>query len=138
MTSALQILKADHKKVSSLFQKFAGSQEPDNKNKLAEEICEALTIHALAEEDIFYPECRKQLTDPSLIDQALLDHANVKQQISTIEQAGDAQALEAPMHQLQRMVEVYVKEEEDILFPQVEASPMDLEEVGHKLAEALA
>ena len=70
-TDAIALLKADHRKVEELFEKFeaAGS---GSKQKVAEQICNELKIHTMIEEEIFYPafaraartnEQRKLLTE---------------------------------------------------------------------------
>jgi hypothetical protein len=62
---AIQLLTEDHKQVKTLFKSYeklaeaAGSEE--EKQALAEQICLMLTVHATAEEDIFYPAAREVL-----------------------------------------------------------------------------
>src|SRR3546814_11766529 len=53
----IALLKADHREVEQLFSKFEKAKGAGQKQKLAEQICKELTIHAKIEEDIFYPAC---------------------------------------------------------------------------------
>ena len=55
---AIALLKADHRKVEDLFEKFETAKDADRKKALALEICTELTVHATIEEEIFYPACK--------------------------------------------------------------------------------
>jgi hemerythrin superfamily protein len=72
---AVELLDADHKAVKKMFIDFDALCEdgaaPERKGALAVRICQTLTVHALIEEEIFYPELRKMLSDGALIDEAL-------------------------------------------------------------------
>jgi len=68
---ATKLLKADHKEVSELFEKFeSGRLTPAKKEALAKQICTALTVHAQIEEEIFYPAAREaaKRADQSMLD----------------------------------------------------------------------
>ena len=54
---AIALLKADHRKVEDLFDKFEAAKGDGRKQALAEQICMELTIHTRIEEDVFYPAC---------------------------------------------------------------------------------
>ena len=60
---AIALLKADHKKVDGLFEKFEAAKSADKKAQLAREICTELTVHTMIEEEIFYPACRGKIGD---------------------------------------------------------------------------
>jgi hemerythrin superfamily protein len=51
---AIALLKADHKEVAEMLEKFETARS--TKEKLAQQICMSLTVHAQIEEEIFYPE----------------------------------------------------------------------------------
>ena len=52
---AIKLLKADHKDVSELLEKYEnGRLSKDRKMAVAKQICLALTVHAQIEEEIFY------------------------------------------------------------------------------------
>ena len=52
---AIALLKADHRAVEELFEKFEKASGDGRKRGIAEKICMELTIHAQIEEEIFYP-----------------------------------------------------------------------------------
>jgi len=43
---AVTLLKADHRKVEGLFEQFEKAKDTARKQKLAQEICTELTVHA--------------------------------------------------------------------------------------------
>ena len=55
---AIALLKADHRKVEDLFEKFESAKGPERKTALAREICTELMVHCTIEEEIFYPACK--------------------------------------------------------------------------------
>ena len=82
---AIALLKADHKKVSDMLEMFETARS--TKEKLAQQICQALTVHAQIEEEIFYPAAREALGDDGkeLLDEAKVEHSSLKELISKIE-----------------------------------------------------
>ena len=66
-TDAIALLKADHREVEDLFEKFENASGKDRKKQIAEKICTELKINAMIEEEIFYPTLQGK------IEQELLD-----------------------------------------------------------------
>lgn len=137
---AIKLLKADHAEVSSMFEKYEnGRLSADRKQKLARQICAALTIHAQIEEEIFYPAAREvetRDTEP-LLDEAEIEHGSLKELIADIE-AGSPQGdelFDARVKVLSEYVKHHVKEEEGELFPKIKKSRLNLQEVGERLTE---
>ena len=58
---AIALLKADHRKVEDLFEKFEYAKGAERKKALALEICTELCVHATIEEEIFYPACKGEV-----------------------------------------------------------------------------
>ena len=54
---AVALLKEDHRTVEDLFAKFEKASGDNRKKEIADQICMELTIHAMIEEEIFYPAC---------------------------------------------------------------------------------
>jgi hemerythrin superfamily protein len=138
--NAVKLLKADHKEVAALFKKFETSDDPE-KGEIAEQICQMLAVHAQIEEEIFYPAARAGLEedDADLVDEATVEHASMKDLVSQIESADPADDLfDAKVKVLGEYVTHHVKEEEGELFPKVEKTDLDLEELGTELAERKA
>ena len=137
--SAIDLLEEDHRQVEDLFDEYEKIEDVSEKQQLALKICMALQVHTRIEEEIFYPAAREAIEKPELIDEAVVEHASAKQLISEIEdmEAGE-ELYDAKVKVLQEQVLHHVEEEEGELFPQVEASALDLEAVGKKMAERKA
>ena len=135
--SALELLEQDHREVEEWFDEYNELKEEDNrKGALAEKICLALKVHAQIEEEIFYPQAREATKDNDLIDEALVEHATVKKLIGEIEAMEVNEELyDAKMRVLGEMVKHHINEEEEELFPELEAAKMDLNAVGKEIAE---
>lgn len=56
---AVEILKADHEKVLSMFKEYSSSS-PEEQAPFAKQIFDELEIHAAIEEELFYPALREQ------------------------------------------------------------------------------
>ena len=134
--SAIEVLEQDHREVEEWFDEYDELEHNDRKAELAEKICLALKVHAQIEEEIFYPQAREATKDNDLIDESLVEHATVKNLISEIEEmdAGD-ELYDAKIRVLGEMVKHHIKEEEEELFPELEAAKMDVNAVGKEIGE---
>lgn len=115
---AIELLKKDHQEVTKLFQRYSGSKDRRGAKGIVEKVCRELEVHALIEEEIFYPAIReadRQLADQ--VQEALQEHARVKQQVAALERAEED--VEGLMTALQQDVEHHVTEEEGEMFPRV-------------------
>ena len=134
---ATHLLAQDHRKVEGLFEKFEKASGTSAKEKLAREICTELKIHAMLEEEIFYPALRGKIEGDDL-DEAYVEHDGAKLLINDIEAAEpDEKYYDAKVKVLQEQIEHHVKEEEkmhDNLFQQARAADVDLEALGGKMA----
>ena len=133
---AIALLKADHRKVEDLFAKFESAQGADRKQKLAEQICMELTVHAIIEEEIFYPACKDKVEE-DLLDESYVEHDGAKVLIAEIE-AGNPEDdfYDAKVTVLSEMIEHHVKEEEkrsEGLFAQARAAGLDVDELGARM-----
>jgi hemerythrin superfamily protein len=137
-TDALAILKADHDKVKKLFKEFARlhkSESDEEAEKVAEQICSELTIHAMVEEEIFYPEVRAAIDDDDLMAEAEVEHASAKELISQIQASSPADdKYAAKVMVLGEYIDHHVKEEEDEMFPKARKAKLDMAELGSRIA----
>jgi hemerythrin-like domain-containing protein len=135
---AIKLLKADHKEVADMVEKFEnGRLSKDKKAATAKQICMALTVHAQIEEEIFYPAAREAVrSGEDLLDEAEVEHGSIKELVAAIENASpdDDELFEARVKVLGEYVKHHVKEEETQLFPKLRKSDMDLDEVGMQLS----
>jgi len=132
---AIQLLRADHRKVRDLFDQFENARGEDRKAELARKICMELKVHAQIEEEIFYPAARAALKEPDLIDEATVEHASAKELIAQIEQsqAGD-ELFDAKVTVLGEYIKHHVKEEHNEIFPKLKKTKLDLKGLGQQLA----
>ena len=133
----LKLLAEDHRKVEDLFEQFEKASGHGRKEKIAREICTELKVHAVIEEEIFYPAIRGKIDDDDL-DEAYVEHDGAKLLINEIEAGGpDEQFYDAKVKVLQEQIEHHVKEEEKQqgnIFQQARAADVDLEELGERMA----
>ncbi|HEY8940197.1 MAG TPA: hemerythrin domain-containing protein [Cellvibrio sp.] len=132
---ATRLLRADHKLVNDLFEKFESTRSADKKQALALEICQELTVHAQIEEEIFYPAIEKVLKDKSLVPEAKVEHETLKYLIAQIQgEEPGSELYDAKVKVLSEYVKHHVKEEQNEIFPKVKESKLDLIELGAQLA----
>ena len=132
--NAIALLRADHQKVTELFEAFEKSRAETKKSAIAEEICRELSIHATIEEEIFYPAAKAALEDTEMVPEALVEHDGVKKLIAEIENSEEGEMFDARVKVLSELVKHHVKEEQNELFPAVKETALDLTELGTQLA----
>jgi len=132
---AIALLRADHAAVQALFDQFEKARDDARKQKLAQQICMELKIHASIEEEIFYPATREFLPkEKDLLDEAEVEHASAKELIAQIEAGGPGTALwEAKVTVLGEYIKHHVKEEQNEMFPKVRKTKLDLQALGAQL-----
>jgi hemerythrin superfamily protein len=138
-TQALAVLAADHKLVGQLLAEFdelaADRADAEERDALARQICDALTAHATAEEEVFYPAAQAVLDDDDLIDDALCEHDSVRalvEHLRTLDARDER--FDALVLMLSRAVAAHVRREEEELFPRVAAATgLDLEALGAQI-----
>jgi hypothetical protein len=134
---ALQMLADDHRTVEALFEKYENARGASAQVKIVRQICEELTIHALVEEQVFYPAVRS-IVDDSLMDEAQVEHDSAKALIASLQQSEPSDPYyEAKVSVLKEQVEHHVYEEErqrGSMFSQVRKADFDLEAIGEEMA----
>jgi hemerythrin superfamily protein len=137
---AIALLKADHRTVDELFAKFENAKRADQKAKIAQDICDELTVHATIEEKDFYPAAQEVLGEEhDLVDEAKVEHASLKWLIAQIEaESPDSELWEAKVIVLKEYVQHHVKEEEKEMFPKLKKTELDLKALGAQLAASKA
>ena len=135
---AIGLLTGDHREVKTLFEKYeklaASNAEANDRQALAETICDMLTIHATVEEEIFYPAARKATQDNDLLDEAEVEHAAAKDLIAQIKDMDPEDDLyDAKVKVLGEQIDHHVEEEEAEMFPEAKKSDMDLTDLGTRM-----
>jgi len=136
---AIALLKQDHRKVEDLFEQFQKARESARKEKLAKQICTELMIHAMIEEEIFYPACAGQIKDEDLLDESYVEHDGAKVLIAELNKSGpDEEFFDAKVTVLSEMIKHHVKEEEkrsEGLMAQAKDAGLDMEALGERLMQ---
>jgi len=137
---AIELLKADHKAVDDLFKEFDAASEDDNnpmRRQLVAQICDALTVHAQIEEEIFYPALRhasKEAAD--MLNEAAVEHQSLKDIVGRLRKAPTSDPLyDAGVKVLGEYVKHHVREEESEIFPKARSADLDLDALGAKLQQ---
>jgi len=137
-TDALAVLTKDHKRVKKMFKDFEKMKENGaaaDKQALAEQICAELTLHAEAEEQIFYPAVREAIDDEDLLNEAEVEHASAKDLIAQIQNGDPSDPLwSAKVSVLGEYVNHHVEEEESQMFRKAKRAKMDLESLGQEIS----
>jgi hemerythrin superfamily protein len=135
---AIELLKQDHDEVEAMFKEYEDLKDggrPSEKEDLAQRICDALTVHATIEEEIFYPTVRRERGETGdLVDEARVEHQSLKDIIGRLQAAPPSDPLyDAGVKVLSEYVKHHVREEENELFPKVRRLDLDLDALGGKL-----
>jgi hemerythrin superfamily protein len=137
---AIDLLMSDHKAVKALFKQYDALVEADgdadDKQAIAQQICQMLTVHATVEEELFYPAARDVLgDDQDLVDEADVEHSTAKDLIAQIEDSSPDEALyDAKVKVLGEYIDHHVKEEEGEMFPKVKKAKLDTQSLGAEMA----
>ena len=132
--SALDILRADHREVSGLFDEYerAGA-EPHVRRVTLQTLCMSIELHDAVERDVFYPALAS--TERKQIESALIDHDAVLRLVHELRERSECDGLcDAAVAELKREIERHVLEEEGALFPRAEQKGTAwLHKVGQEL-----
>jgi len=137
-TNAIDLLKTDHDEVDALFKDYdllaEGDGDAGDKRELSTRICGMLAVHAMIEEEIFYPAAREAGVDADLLDEAVIEHGPAKELIAQVGAARASEPLyDARVKVLGEYIRHHVKEEENELFPACRKSEMDMAGIGARL-----
>ena len=139
--NVIDILKKDHRTVRDLFNQLEGTRGATAKAALARKICLELSVHAEAEERIFYPAARGVLSGASdaAVQGAVAEHRSLKALIAEIAASSAEDSLfDARLALLREHVEQHMLEEEHGMFSKLQKTDLDLEEVGAMFAQVKA
>jgi len=117
---AITMLKEDHRRVRDLFQAYEAATDPQAKRERAEAAFVALDIHALLEEQVFYPAVDDDTTTQgaALVQESFEAHQTIKRLIQALRDMGPSNTqFDATFHELVKHVDHHMEEEESALFP---------------------
>ena len=120
-TNALELLKADHDKVDTLFQKVKANEDGDNSDTF-DQIRRELVVHTHIEETIFYPFLLSKGDDElqKITREGIEEHRQVKMFIEELgSMSSKSEEFPAKLQVLMEDVQHHVQEEEGEMFPMV-------------------
>jgi hemerythrin superfamily protein len=141
---AITLLKNDHRDVEKLFKRFekAGDGAYIEKRDVVDRIIEALSKHAVIEEQLFYPVSRATVEGTEdIVLESLEEHHVVKWLLSELDDMEPQhERFDAKVTVLIENVRHHVEEEEEEFFPKVrdELGRKALGELGDAMAQARA
>ena len=134
---AIALLKSDHREVEELFAQFEKATVEERKEKLAQKICLELSVHAMIEEEIFYPACDGKV-DEDLLKESYVEHDGAKVLIAEILAGSPSDEFyDSKVKVLSEEIEHHVEEEEkrmEGLFSQARKAGLDMDALGEELA----
>ena len=80
---AILLLRVQHDEAEALFEALERADAPDERQRVFEDLADALAIHSTVEERYFYPALRAGETEP-LVGEALEDHRALKRAIAEL------------------------------------------------------
>ncbi|TXI11463.1 MAG: hemerythrin domain-containing protein [Novosphingobium sp.] len=127
-TDAIALLKADHRNVEGLFDKFESARS-DRKQALALQICNELKIHTIIEEEIFYPALKGKIEEETYTE-AYVEHDAAKLLINDIMATSpEDEFFDAKVKVLSEEIKHHVHEEEarsEGMFSQARDAGLDM------------
>jgi hypothetical protein len=132
---AIALLKADHKRVSELYDAYEKTHSIPKKRDIVAKICLELSVHAQVEEEIFYPAVKAALKDKELVPEATVEHATLKDLIAQVkDKEPDGEMFDAKIKVMSEYTKHHVKEEQNEMFPKAKATKLDMFELGAAIA----
>lgn len=136
---ALELLKKDHDKVENLFSQIEAGATPAKAKTLFTNIYHELTIHAIIEEQVFYPALARFKQFEPLLKDAYQEHAEAKLAMGAISNLDStSEEWNKKVQKLWKDIQHHVKDEEEKLFPQVQQAltAQELKVLGDELKRA--
>jgi hemerythrin superfamily protein len=136
---AVDLLKADHQKVKSLFDQLdaitKGGASDAEKDALVDKIRDELSVHESVENEVFFPAVREVLRKKDVLKEATEDQEDAGDAIQALGdlKPGDA-GYDTKLKELGAKIAAHAAEEEREVFPQVENSNIDTETLGEEMS----
>jgi hemerythrin superfamily protein len=132
---ATALLRADHKRVSALFDQYEGTRSAAKKKAIVATICLELSVHAQIEEEIFYPAVKAALKDKEMVPEATVEHATLKELIAQVkDKEPDGEMFDAKITVMSEYVKHHVREEQNEMFPKARKTRLDMTALGARMA----
>jgi len=135
---AIAILLKDHDNVKALFDAFEKAKSTADKDKIIATAVRELKIHAVIEEEIFYPAVRTHV-GKDLMNEADEEHHVARVLIAELDHDGRADDhRDAKFTVLAENVRHHIKEEEGEVLPKAKELKIDFEALGRQMLKRKA
>jgi len=135
---AIAILKKDHDAVKELFDKFEKAEKTAVKEKIIDQAVTALKLHAVLEEELFYPAVRAHVGS-EVMNEADEEHHVAKVLIAELDSPfGKNDHRDAKFTVLAESVRHHIKEEESEMLPKAKELDIDFLALGELMLERKA
>lgn len=134
-THAISIILKDHDKVKELFDQFEKAESSAARERIIVEAVTELKIHAVIEEEIFYPTVRKHV-GKILMNEADEEHHVARVLIAELDSTGrENDHRDAKFKVLAESVRHHIKEEENEVLPKAKELKIDFEALGQQILD---
>jgi hypothetical protein len=130
---AIAILKKDHDRVKGLFEESEKAETAGRKTKIIDQALTELKIHAILEEEIFYPTVRARV-GKDIMNEADEEHHVAKvliAELDTVDAKNDHR--DAKFTVLAESVRHHIREEENEMLPKAKELKIDFEALGRRM-----
>lgn len=131
---AIAILKKDHDTVKALFDEFEKAEKAAAKEKIIDQALSALKIHAVLEEEIFYPTVRAHVGG-KIMNEADEEHHVARVLIAELDSGANKDHRDAKFAVLAESVRHHIREEENEMLPKAKELEIDFEALGQRLLD---
>lgn len=117
---AIEMLKADHHKVRTLFRQYDATTDQEIQQRIADEVFAELALHGQLEDAVFYPAFTEVGGEEGerLVGGARQEHQLFKDLMAELRDIDDEDEFAARFHELRDHVALHVADEEHEIFPQ--------------------
>jgi len=134
---AISILRKDHDTVKELFEEFEEAESVGDAEKIIDRALTALKIHAVLEEEIFYPAVRAHVGS-EVMNEADEEHHLAKILIAELDRGPDQDHRTAKFAVLAENVRHHIREEENEMLPKAKEMDIDFEALGQRMLDRKA
>lgn len=138
--NALELLRADHERITELFERIQDAGSLGEKRDIFELIRDDLMTHARVEETVFYPAFKTRAGFEDLFADSYQEHAEILEIINELETSAseDEEEMDELIDDLQDGFDHHVDFEENELFSKIEEllTEEELNLLGHELIVA--
>ena len=132
---AAALLKNDHDRVKGLFDRFEKAKGRAARVKVVREALTELKVHAVLEEELFYPSVR-QAVGKEVMNEADEEHHVAKLLIAELDAMdGSESHFDAKFTVLAENVRHHIKEEEGEMLPKAREAKVDFEALAERMRE---